>query len=180
MSGVSLSRGDETIFLTTGPPGSPSRVSLTVLLERCTVCDPAFGLSALRIMQTFARSTPDSTTRGVDRGERQRHDTRIAKEGRWEHHEKKSEAGGGAKPVGAQKNVGAQTEGRWGRPLFTGWLFFCGRQTAEEKLAPRENRGYFLSRGGESFFFVSQTPASEMGTGNSASHLRVCRTNLDG
>ena len=26
----------------------------------------------------------------------------------------------------------------------------------------------------------TQTPASEMGTGNSASHLRVCRTNLDG
>ena len=41
-------------------------------------------------------------------------------------------------------------------------------------------RGDFLSRGGESFFSVSQTPASEMGTGNSASHLRVCRTNLDG
>ena len=26
----------------------------------------------------------------------------------------------------------------------------------------------------------TQAPASEMGTGNSASHLRVCRTNLDG
>ena len=26
----------------------------------------------------------------------------------------------------------------------------------------------------------TQLPASEMGTGNSASHLRVCRTNLDG
>ena len=30
------------------------------------------------------------------------------------------------------------------------------------------------------FFPVSQAPASEMGTRNSASHLRVCRTNLDG
>ena len=38
----------------------------------------------------------------------------------------------------------------------------------------------FYPAGASHFFSVSQTPASEMGTRNSASHLRVCRTNLDG
>ena len=38
----------------------------------------------------------------------------------------------------------------------------------------------FYPAGASHFFSVSHTPASEMGTRNSASHLRVCRTNLDG
>ena len=104
------------------------------------------------------------------------------------------------KKVGSRwgRKAGGQTEGRWGRPLFPGWLFFFCGQT-EKKLLLEIS---FIPRGEGFFGFFcrlrrwggrhpaptrvplrvcgTQAPASEMGTGNSASHLRVCRTNLDG
>ena len=145
------------------------------------MCDPAFCLSALRIMRTASHTysvllSPASTVC-----------VRPARRPSGHCH---------ARPSARVSSTGLETQGpeasllllqrnlvyaplrsahHRGPSQLAGSFF-----AAEKKNLLLENRGYFLSRGGESFFFVSQTPASEMGTGNSASHLRVCRTNLDG
>ena len=171
------------------------------------VCDPAFCLSALRIMCTASHTysvllSPASTVC-----------VRPARRPSGHCH---------ARPSARVSSTGLETQGSEAsllllqRNLVLAPLrsaitvsfcsygsFFC-RQTEGEKLAVGEN--FFYPPGGCFFCFFcrlrrcmrtdseqhpaptsvpvrvcgTQAPASEMGTGNSASHLRVCRTNLDG
>ena len=104
-----------------------------------------------------------------------------------------------ARPSARVSSTGLETQGREAVPLRSffstahnraraplalitvafqlGWLFF---EPYEEKLPlGREFGPPFFPRG-RVIFFVSQRPASEMGTRNSASHPRVCRKNTDG
>ena len=164
------------------------------------MCDPAFCLSALRIMCTASHTysvllSPASTVC-----------VRQARRPSGHCH---------ARPSARVSSTGLETQGPEASLLLLQRnLVYAPLRSAHHRgplsslalfLRPREKlllEISFIPRGEGFFGFFcrlrrwggrhpaptrvplrvcgTQAPASEMGTGNSASHLRVCRTNLDG
>ena len=163
------------------------------------MCDPAFCLSALRIMCTASHTysvllSPASTVC-----------VRPARRPSGHCH---------ARPSARVSSTGLETQGqeaspaqprvtRRSAPLITGGSQLAGSFFSAERRKTCRRREFLYPPGGGLFWLFlqatavhrashpaptrvplrvcgTQAPASEMGTGNSASHLRVCRTNLDG
>ena len=165
------------------------------------MCDPAFCLSALRIMCTASHTysvllSPASTVcvRPARRPSGHCHarpSARVSSTGL-------ETQGPEASLLLLQRNLVLRAAPLRSSPcaLSARWLFFCGRR---RKTCSWRMENFFYPPGGCFFWGTAvhrashpaptsvpvrvcgtQAPASEMGTGNSASHLRVCRTNLDG